>query len=284
SRDEQNRVLPLVVNATVGAYRSSGQEGGPNYGPPTGQTDITANGSAITHTYNPFVQRENKQIQTYQNDRNQTAGQLNKLDVTLNSSDYFTHRTSSNFLANPLAQDNLIDVTVNQRRIITTDNSNSSVTTTGQFGIYTQVVNIPCENITRRISLSNNNNNSNNSNKQRRKFIEIIEGSNQRIKNINDKLLAMIKAMTPTWSIRLLGVSCGSVICAWGLLLVLSVLGGASHSTGVGSYGFDNVGNMEDLNNARCPWACSCEGQELDCSERGLTQVPGDLAVLAEKL
>ncbi|KAK0167887.1 hypothetical protein PV327_001742, partial [Microctonus hyperodae] len=235
----------------------------------------TANGSAITH--NPFVQRENKQIQTDENDTNQTGEQLNKLDVTLNSSDYFSHRTSSNFLANPLARDNLIDVTVNQTRI-STDNLNGHLTATGQFGIYTQVVNIPCENITRITSLSDNN-----SNKRRKKFIEIIEGSNQTIKNINDKLLAIIRAMTPTWSIRLLGVSCGSVICAWGLLLVLSVLGGASHSTGVGSYGFDNVGNMEDLNNARCPWACSCEGQELDCSERGLTQVPGDLAVLAEK-
>ncbi|XP_044585787.1 protein slit isoform X1 [Cotesia glomerata] len=90
--------------------------------------------------------------------------------------------------------------------------------------------------------------------------------------------------MAPSWSMRLLGVSCGSVVCAWGLLLVLSVLGGASHSTGLNGYDFDNAGTMEDLNGGRCPWACSCEGQDIDCSERGLTQVPGDLAVLAEKL
>uniref|UniRef100_A0A6V7HSX1 LRRNT domain-containing protein n=1 Tax=Bracon brevicornis TaxID=1563983 RepID=A0A6V7HSX1_9HYME len=96
----------------------------------------------------------------------------------------------------------------------------------------------------------------------------------------------MARAMTPSWSMRLLGVSCGSVVCAWGLLLVLSVLGGnaSSHSADLGGFGFDNTGNMEDLNGPRCPWACSCEGQELDCAERGLTQVPGDLTVLAEKL
>ncbi|XP_063990691.1 protein slit isoform X1 [Diachasmimorpha longicaudata] len=94
----------------------------------------------------------------------------------------------------------------------------------------------------------------------------------------------MARAMTPRWSMRLLGISCGSVVCAWGLLLVLSVLGGASPSTDLGDFDFDNAGTMEDLNGGRCPWACSCQGQELDCAERGLTQVPGDLTVLAEKL
>ncbi|XP_043269107.1 protein slit isoform X1 [Venturia canescens] len=95
----------------------------------------------------------------------------------------------------------------------------------------------------------------------------------------------MARAMTPAWSLRLLGVSCGSVVCAWGLLLVLSVLGGASHGTGVGSYGFDSSGTIEDIEGStRCPWACECGGQELECSHRGLTQVPGDLPVLAEKL
>ncbi|XP_015606545.1 protein slit isoform X1 [Cephus cinctus] len=97
----------------------------------------------------------------------------------------------------------------------------------------------------------------------------------------------MARAMTPTWSLRLLGVSCGSVVCAWGLLLIFSVLGGASHETAIGSFGLDGLaGGIDGLNGARCPWACTCDGQELDCSHRGLTQVPGDLAalLLAEKL
>ncbi|XP_032672289.1 protein slit isoform X1 [Odontomachus brunneus] len=98
----------------------------------------------------------------------------------------------------------------------------------------------------------------------------------------------MARAMTPAWSLRLLGVSCGSVVCAWGLLLILSVLGGgASHGTGIGSFGLGSMsGTMDDLNGVRCPWACTCGGQEIDCSHRGLTQIPGDLAslLIAEKL
>lgn len=117
------------------------------------------------------------------------------------------------------------------------------------------------------------------------KFSKILENSNEAIKEVNKRVLGMAKAMTPTWSLRLLGVSCGSVVCAWGLLLILSVLGGASHSTGIGSFGLGTLAE-DNINGARCPWACSCRGQELQCSDRGLTQVPGDLAalLLAEKL
>ncbi|XP_051157460.1 protein slit isoform X1 [Leptopilina boulardi] len=97
--------------------------------------------------------------------------------------------------------------------------------------------------------------------------------------------MAMAKAMTPTWSLRLLGVSCGSVVCAWGLLLILSVLGGATHNTGIGSFGLGTSAE-DNINSASCPWACGCGGPNIDCSYRGLTQVPGDLAALlsAEKL
>ncbi|XP_076624299.1 slit guidance ligand isoform X1 [Colletes latitarsis] len=98
----------------------------------------------------------------------------------------------------------------------------------------------------------------------------------------------MTRAMTPAWSLRLLGVSCGSVVCAWGLLLVLSVLGGgASHGTALSNFGLGSLGGtMEDMNSVRCPWLCTCTGQEVDCSHRGLTQIPGNLAtlLLAEKL
>lgn len=115
----------------------------------------------------------------------------------------------------------------------------------------------------------------------------ILDGPNRAVKDINRKVLAMARAITPVWSLRLLGVSCGSVVCAWGLLLILSVLGGTSHGTGIGNFGPDGMSaKMDDLNGVRCPWACTCGGQEVDCSHRGLTQIPGDLASLlsAEKL
>lgn len=116
----------------------------------------------------------------------------------------------------------------------------------------------------------------------------LLDGPNRAVKDINRKVLAMARAMTPAWSLRLLGVSCGSVLCAWGLLLILSVLGGgASHGTGIGSFGLGSMtGTMDDLNGVRCPWACTCGGQEVDCSHRELTQIPGDLAslLIAEKL
>lgn len=119
---------------------------------------------------------------------------------------------------------------------------------------------------------------------------KLLDGPNRAVKDINRKVLAMARAMTPAWSLRLLGVSCGSVVCAWGLLLILSVLGGgASHGTGIGSFGLGSSmtgGTMDDLNGIRCPWACTCVGQDVDCSHRVLTQIPGDLAslLIAEKL
>ncbi|XP_046430500.1 protein slit isoform X1 [Neodiprion pinetum] len=97
----------------------------------------------------------------------------------------------------------------------------------------------------------------------------------------------MAREMTPSWSLRLLGVSCGSVVCAWGLLLIFSTLGGASPDSSVGNFGIRNLGSqIEEAEGARCPWACNCGGQEVDCAHRALTQVPGDLAapLLAEKL
>ncbi|XP_069675808.1 protein slit-like [Periplaneta americana] len=34
----------------------------------------------------------------------------------------------------------------------------------------------------------------------------------------------------------------------------------------------------------RCPWACSCTGLAVDCSHRGLTQVPRNLPTDAERV
>lgn len=34
----------------------------------------------------------------------------------------------------------------------------------------------------------------------------------------------------------------------------------------------------------QCPWACSCSGLTVDCSHRGLTQVPRNLPTDAERV
>ncbi|KYM99078.1 hypothetical protein ALC62_10192, partial [Cyphomyrmex costatus] len=115
----------------------------------------------------------------------------------------------------------------------------------------------------------------------------LLDGPNRAVKDINRKVLAMTRAMTPAWSLRLLGVSCGSVLCAWGLMLILSVLSGGASRGGISNFGLDGMTDtMDDLNGVRCPWACTCGGQEVDCSHRELTQIPGDLAslLIAEKL
>lgn len=117
---------------------------------------------------------------------------------------------------------------------------------------------------------------------------KFLEGPNRAVKDINRKVLAMTRAMMPDWSLRLLGVSCGSMVCAWGLLLILSVLGGgASHGTAFDSFGISSFsGTMDEKNSARCPWLCTCSDQEVNCSHQGLMQIPTNLATLliAEKL
>lgn len=90
--------------------------------------------------------------------------------------------------------------------------------------------------------------------------------------------------MAPKCSLRLLGLSCGSVVCAWGLLLVLSILSGASYGSNRNYELSDDELAMDD--DARCPWACSCMDKELDCASKALAQVPTDLVALplAEKM
>ncbi|XP_074096361.1 uncharacterized protein LOC141525696 [Cotesia typhae] len=300
-RDEQDRVLALVVDTVVSLHESPGQEGGPDQGPPAGQADIVNQqlqsrlsgaaslypvGSADQETHTLYSDIRQKLVKTYYKPTTtQHTDKVSKLSNTPST------RIPVNARSNPLARS---DIT-NRELVFTRNRSVCQVncaTSVQSFSVCSQVI-IPPEDIVQPSAnnISNNNNNdinntninSSNNSKSHRKFIEILEGSNQSVRNINKKLLTIAQVMAPSWSMRLLGVSCGSVVCAWGLLLVLSVLGGASHSTGLNGYDFDNAGTMEDLNGGRCPWACSCEGQDLDCSERGLTQVPGDLAVLAEK-
>lgn len=265
--DEQDRVLALVVDTVVGPHGSTGQEGGPVLGPQTGQPDAVASPGVL------FSSQHSNNLNIYQKKNNLSKQPSSK---TRNN---FT-LTTINSLTNPLSQsDNTLETVINRADTSAIRRFECSTDGFNELNICTRII-VPPRNIIHTNYINNNINN-----KNKRKFIDILEGSNKKVKNINDKIMSMARAMTPAWSMRLLSVSCGSVVCAWGLLLVLSVLGGgASHGTGEREYGFDNVGNMEDLNGARCPWACSCVGQDLDCSERGLTQVPGDLAVLAEKL
>lgn len=256
--DEQDRVLALVVDTVVGTNGSTGGEGGPIFGPPTGRIDeINASFDTATQASTAV-----------------SSSIINSNNIKKNTTTNTRTNRINNLTINPLCHsDNLLETVIDSSSTGVIRRFDCATGFGEYYNIYTRVV-IPPGNIIH------------NNNKNKRKFIDILEGSNKKIKNINDKLIKIFKAMTPTWSMRLLSVSCGSVVCAWGLLLVLSVLGGgASHGTGEHEYGgFDNVGNMEDLNGAKCPWACSCTGQDVDCSERGLTQVPGDLAVLAEKL
>ena len=61
----------------------------------------------------------------------------------------------------------------------------------------------------------------------------------------------------------------------------------AGHNGPLDDPGLDTlVGTIGNHNGVRCPWACNCGGQELDCAHRGITQVPANLAALtlAEKL
>lgn len=50
-------------------------------------------------------------------------------------------------------------------------------------------------------------------------------------------------------------------------LLVLLVAGGAASAVDV-----------------RCPWACACVGDNVDCAHRGLTQVPRNLPSEAQRV
>lgn len=286
-RDELDREFPLVVDTAVGAHRSPGREGGPAYGPPTGQADaVNQEQQSTTNVVNSVDlavcagRRSHCEPRAHPNRAH--LGQLIHWEKVQKPIDNPNIRTSGECLVNPLAVRTDFIETVVARA---TPRSVDCATGVQQFAVSNRVIVSP-EYVAQRTVTNNTSSNtsSSSSNKSHRKIIEILEGSNQTIRNINEKLLVIARAMTPTWSLRLLGVSCGSVVCAWGLLLILSVIGGASHGTGISGYDFDNAGTMEDLNSPRCPWACSCEGQELDCSERGLTQVPGDLAVLAEKL
>lgn len=57
--------------------------------------------------------------------------------------------------------------------------------------------------------------------------------------------------------------------------------GGGGGGVGIHIGGGINLGLGESV---RCPKVCSCSGQSVDCSRRGLTQVPRRIPLDTEKL
>lgn len=98
------------------------------------------------------------------------------------------------------------------------------------------------------------------------------------------RIVKMARAMTANWFLPSSSGSCHLVACTWILFAISAVLVDASHNTDLGNYAFggSNGGGADEFNEGRCPWACSCSIEGIDCSLRGLTQVPGDLSAFLE--
>lgn len=321
-QNEQERALPLVVETAVTVQGPPWLKGGPDYGPPTGPADapldeasLRASSSDRRESLDPDsrakkARRSLKYLRDRSvefQDRYQTSGNLpkigaaacpnrrrhscrrhkdsNKRTVTEESRRKTTERPREN-IDQPVVNECCVLVNrENQSEQSITENINlwsNNLLWTNNITSVEPVLVHQSEWIVRCPPYQEGNIIGP---KRLGKFANIIDNSNEAIKDVNKKVMAMAKAMTPTWSLRLLGVSCGSVVCAWGLLLILSVLGGATHNTGIGSFGLGTSAE-DNINSASCPWACGCGGPNIDCSYRGLTQVPGDLAALlsAEKL
>ncbi|KAF4517656.1 hypothetical protein B566_EDAN002888 [Ephemera danica] len=66
-----------------------------------------------------------------------------------------------------------------------------------------------------------------------------------------------------------------------GLLALCCLLVIEAARGGVPTFG-GGGGTVQEL--TKCPWACSCLGLAVDCSNRGLTQVPRNLPTAAERV
>lgn len=103
------------------------------------------------------------------------------------------------------------------------------------------------------------------------------------------KFFTMKRDESRGFSSRWFGLSCGSIVCGWTLLLIISVLGskGSSHNSAPATGLTNSDDNLDNFDgNYQCPWACSCIRQDVNCSHRGLTQIPRDWPTFlhAEKL
>ncbi|KAL0269211.1 UNVERIFIED_CONTAM: hypothetical protein PYX00_007017 [Menopon gallinae] len=63
-----------------------------------------------------------------------------------------------------------------------------------------------------------------------------------------------------------------------------SLVGGSIGHPVIGAIGGHPIITPQSSELTKCPWACSCSGLTVDCSHRGLTQVPRNLPTNAEKL
>lgn len=74
-------------------------------------------------------------------------------------------------------------------------------------------------------------------------------------------------------------------VCLLGLLAAVCASGndiGSSPRIGGHPIILQGHGGVTEL--TKCPWACSCSGLTVDCSHRGLTQVPRNLPKDAERV
>lgn len=68
------------------------------------------------------------------------------------------------------------------------------------------------------------------------------------------------------------------------LVVVLGAQFGVAELTRIGGHPIIAEGSSANAELSKCPWACSCIGLTVDCSKRGLTQVPRNLPVDADRV
>lgn len=78
-----------------------------------------------------------------------------------------------------------------------------------------------------------------------------------------------------------------AMIVVAALLLIVSAMASGNDVNNAQRIGghpiiFDGHHGSGEL--TKCPWACSCTGLSVDCSHRGLTQVPRNLPPDAERV
>ncbi|RZF44585.1 hypothetical protein LSTR_LSTR017233 [Laodelphax striatellus] len=75
------------------------------------------------------------------------------------------------------------------------------------------------------------------------------------------------------------------MLLVWVVFVVWGAVGCKAELTRIGGHPIiaeGSSGGPHEL--SKCPWACACIGLTVDCSKRGLTQVPRNLPVDAERV
>lgn len=74
------------------------------------------------------------------------------------------------------------------------------------------------------------------------------------------------------------------IILIFAFLAALPILSSGEPYGGSGNGGVSGYGPYGLYNEFKCPRSCSCVAQTVDCSHRGLQQVPRKIPVEAERL